>query len=83
MSSYKKTTVEKYLQHPTIHDFMALLVLYNLIVPEPTKSKGMEEIQTLFSERIPRHSEYYTKQQGLISTYKFVYEIICEIIKKS
>lgn len=51
-------------------------LLYNKIVPDPTKSKGMDELELFFAERIPRHSDYYKKQQGLVATYNFVYEII-------
>ena len=76
LSSNRKDAVVKYLSHPTIHDFIALLVLYNKIVPDPTKSKGMDELELFFAERIPRHSDYYKKQQGLVATYNFVYEII-------
>lgn len=80
--SLNRNAADKFLKHPTVHDFIALLFLYNKIVPEPTRTKGMDELELFFSERIPRHSDYYKKQQGLVSTYNFVYEIVETLAKK-
>lgn len=80
LSSSKKDTVDKWLQHPTIHDFLALLVLYNDVVPEPTRSKGMQDIIELFSVRMPRNKDYYKKEQAITASYRFVNEIVQKIL---
>ena len=67
---------KEHLQHPTIHDFLALLILYEKVVPEPTRSKGLQEVKDLFDVRMIRNKDYYQKQQGLIASYKFVKEIL-------
>lgn len=78
ISSLKKDAVEFHLQNPTVHDFIALLILYNEIVPEPTRSRSMSEVKDLFNERIPRNKDYYQKHKSLVRTYEFVKEIVDE-----
>ena len=43
------------------------------------KGKGLSEIKVLFDERMPQNKDYYRKQQGLISSYSFVKEIVDKI----
>lgn len=82
LTSIKKDLVEKRLRHPTVHDFVALLFLYNEIVPEPTRSRGMAEVLKLFTERMPRNKEYYQKEQVLLVNYKFVKSIVTKLCEK-
>ena len=77
-----KSKVESRLQHPTIHDFVTLLLLYNEIVPEPTRSKGMKEVSDLFEKRMVKHKEYYQKEQILQRSHAFVAQIVDELCKK-
>ena len=72
----KTKSVDKQLQHPSIHDFLALLYLYCAVVPNPTKQKGLEQLWELISVRIPRNKGYYEKQQGLIGCYQFVRTVV-------
>ena len=76
ISSYKADKVAQQLQNPTTHDFLALLLVYCKIVPESSRKKGLDTAKALFNERILENKEYYAKQQGLISTYRFVAEIL-------
>ena len=78
ISSLKKDAVDFHLQNPTVHDFVALLILYNEIVPEPTRSRSMNTVKELFDIRIPQNKDYYQKHKSLVRTYKFVKEIIDE-----
>lgn len=71
-----KNTVEKRLQHPTIHDFLSLLYLYCEIVPDPTRSKGLEKVKYLFGSRMQRNTSYYSKNQNITNYYTFVYKVI-------
>lgn len=76
ISSYKADKVNQQLQNPTTHDFLALLIVYSKIVPESSRTKGLEAAKALFNDRMLDHKDYYAKQQGLISTYHFVAEIL-------
>lgn len=76
ISSHKADSVNQQLQNPTTHDFLALLIVYSKIVPEASRTKGLEAVRALFNERMLEHKEYYAKQQGLINTYRFVAEIL-------
>ncbi|MBQ8358654.1 MAG: Abi family protein [Oscillospiraceae bacterium] len=82
LSSSKKDIVDKYLQHPTIHDFAALLVIYNKLVPDETRLRAMNALKELFDVRMTRNKDYYQKQQGLIASYKFVKEIVDAFVCK-
>ena len=76
ISSHKADSVSQQLQNPTTHDFLALLIAYSKIVPESSRTKGLEAVRSLFNERMLEHRDYYAKQQGLINTYRFVAEIL-------
>lgn len=76
ISSYKAEKVAQQLQNPTTHDFLALLFAYCKVVPESSRKKGLDAVKALFNERMLKHKDYYAKQQGLISTYRFVSEIL-------
>ena len=82
-SGANKKKVETRMTHPTVHDFLALLILYNEIVPEPTRSRGMKEVETLFCERMPKHKEYYEKNQVLTANYAFVKQIVDHYLSRS
>lgn len=71
-----KDTVRKKLSIPTTHDFLALLFLFNNIVPEPTKSKAFSEVNELFFERMPRNATYYTKNENITSNYYFIKKVL-------
>lgn len=79
MSSSNKKVVEKRLQHPVIHDFLALLLLYSEIVPDPTRDHGLAQVKELFSVRMVRNKDFYQKNQCIVASYKFVKEIVDKI----
>lgn len=83
INGIQSKSVEKQLQHPFIHDFLALVYLYNKIVPEPSKSKGMEDMLDFLTNRVPRNKEYYSKQQGLLSCYNFIMTVVNNICSES
>ena len=83
MTSVPSDRVKVYLQHPTIHDFLALIILYDKIVPEPARSKGLQEVKQLFDVRMSRNKHYYQKQQKLIAIYRFVREILDKLTNSS
>lgn len=68
--------VAKKLKHPTIHDFITLMYMYSIFVPNPTKEKGLSEVQNLFEKRMPRNADFYVKEQSITSSYQFVLKII-------
>ena len=82
ISSLKKDAVDFHLQNPTVHDFIALLILYNEVVPEPTRTRSMDAVKELFDVRIPHNKDYYQKHKSLVRTYKFVKEIVDEFCRE-
>lgn len=82
ISSLNKDAVDFHLQNPTVHDFIALLILYNEIVPEPARSRSMNAVQELFDVRIPRNKDYYQKHKSLVRAYKFVKEVVDEFCRE-
>lgn len=83
ISSVRAETVKSYLQHPTIHDFLALIILFDRFAPEPNRSKGLQEASELFHKRMVRNKEYYKKEQSLMASYRFVLEILDKVTKNS
>lgn len=83
ISSVRAETAKAHLQHPTIHDFLALIILYDRVVPEPTRSKGLQEVSELFHKRMVRNKEYYKKEQSLMASYRFVLKILDKVTKNS
>lgn len=67
---------DKKLAHPAIHDFIVLLYLYSRIVPSSTKMYAYSELNDLFNSRMPRHSDYYVKNDILKSSYRFTADVV-------
>jgi hypothetical protein len=71
---------EKKMKNPVIHDFIALLyvLLYVLcqICSAKTVKHTFEELEILFTERMTKHGDYFSKNQNIISSYEFVKKII-------
>ncbi|HBU13288.1 MAG TPA: Abi-like protein, partial [Clostridiales bacterium] len=65
------------LSNPVIHDFGALLYIYNDVVrAEPTQNKRVEELKYLFNTTMTRHRDYFMKNTAITSSYDFVKKII-------
>ena len=75
--SRSKESVKKKLDNPVIHDFVALLVLYHVVIKsESTKAERIRELKELFFEIMPRHKEYFVHNDAIISSYEFIVTII-------
>lgn len=74
------TNNKKKMENPLIHDFVVLLFVYNDILSNKAnqhlRDKGMNNIRTLFCDRMLRHQEYFEKNDALKSSYEFVRIII-------
>ena len=78
------------MKNPVIHDFVALLFVYNDIMKvsatKNSRNRKMEEIQHLFCDedgRIKRHKEYFDKNPYIKDAYLFISSIIKYITKKN
>lgn len=71
-----KDVIIRKLQHPAIHDFCALVLLYYDVVPEPTKSKGLSKLSKFINGRMVSNREFYAKQEPLKAYYKFISEFV-------
>lgn len=71
----------KKMENSVVHDFVVMLFVYNDILNYPANRKlrkdGMEQVEKLFYEVMPRHKEYFIKNDVLVKNYEF----ICIILK--
>ncbi len=68
---------EKWMSNPVLHDFIVLVFVYlRLIKSSGIKKKGMEQLLWLFNERMPKHKEYFTKNNSITESYRFTAKII-------
>lgn len=68
---------DKKMTNPVIHDFVALLYVFDKIVTSPkTKEKTYQELAELFNSRLTKHKDYYTNNAILASSYIFVKKIV-------
>ena len=65
----------KYLSSQPIFEFCSLLFVYDSVVSENIKKHRYTELSSLISERMLKHSDYYSNQQLLSSAYDFIRKI--------
>lgn len=80
----------KKMGNPVIHDFVALLLVYNDLLDTDSnkvaRDKKMEQIYNFFCSdngRCKRNKEYFKKNQAICETHRFVECIIKYIIKEN
>jgi abortive infection bacteriophage resistance protein len=71
-----KDVRKKYLSVRPIFEFINLLIVYDKVVSSTIKSHRYEELKKLVAERIPKHAEYYQKQQLLKASYDFIKKVV-------
>lgn len=65
------------LANPVIHDFVALLYLFDKVCTSPsTKAYTYENLYRLFSDRMCRHAVYFSENAAIVSSYEFVRKIV-------
>lgn len=76
----------KKMQNPIIHDFVALLFVYNDLLKvsanKKMRDKKMSELKEFFCDekgRILRNKEYFKKNQTIVEAYRFISTIIIYI----
>lgn len=70
-------TREKWMSNPVIHDFIILVFVYvKLIKSSGIKQKGIQNLLWLFNERMPKHKEYFEKNNTINESYKFTSKIV-------
>lgn len=74
------TSYKTKMQNPVIHDFLVLLFVYfdilNTSANRSMRDKGIDDLDRLFFEIMPRHKEYFEKNNVLIENYKFICQVI-------
>ena len=80
----------KYMSYPVFHDFVALLFLYNDLIKAAAnrnmRDRTMNELIHFFCEedgRVLLHRDYFTKNQVITESYKFVSDVIQYIHKQN
>lgn len=76
--SLKKSKSRKTkLSNPVIHDFVALLYLFDKIcTSNKTKYYTYERLYNFFHDRLTYHADYFKENACIISTYEFVVKIV-------
>lgn len=70
------------LSNPVIHDFVALLYLFDKVcTSSSTKKHTYESLYILFSERFCKHREYFAQNAAIVSSYEFVKKIVYFLYK--
>lgn len=65
------------LANPVIHDFVALLYLFDKVCTSPsTKAYTYNSLYHLFSDRFLRHADYFTSNASIVSSFEFVRKIV-------
>lgn len=73
----KSKSRTKKMENPVIHDFVALLYLFDEVVTsEKTKTTTYKKLKTLFHERIPKRKDYFYANEQLVSCYAFIVKVI-------
>lgn len=69
----KTLTMQKMLSNPVIHDFAALLCLYNkAITSDAVKQHRYAELDELINKRFVRHEDYFKNNTYIKETYNFI-----------
>lgn len=69
------------LNNPIIHDFIALLLVYNDVVPDSeTKHMRVQAVNELFKNRMLRNKEYFKGNDAITTSYSFVTKIIDNLL---
>lgn len=73
----QKQTRLSCMKKPTVCDFVTLIyVIDKAIEPGGVRNHIIEELQYLFTERIPRHGDYFVKNNTLTMIYGFIKQIV-------
>ena len=74
------TSYKTKMQNPVIHDFVVLLFVYfdilNTGANRSMRDQGVEDLDELFFRVMPRHKEYFVKNNVLIDNYNFICQVI-------
>ena len=74
------TSYKTKMQNPVIHDFVVLLFVYfdilNTGANRSMRDQGIEDLDELFFRVMPRHKEYFIKNNVLIDNYNFICQVI-------
>lgn len=82
ISNIKSDARKKYLSSQPIFEFCSLLLVYDSVVSENVKGHRYKELSSLINKRMKKHSEYYSNQQLLSSTYDFIRKIVKFLINR-
>ena len=73
----KRDSRREKMKNPVIHDFVALLYLYDDIIPlDKYKKKRFKELANLFNSRMVEHKDYFEKNDIIKSSYSFAKKIV-------
>lgn len=79
--SIGERTIKTKLSNPIIHDFIALLLVYNDVVPDSdTRQMRTQAVNELFKNRMIRNKEYFKGNDAITTSYDFITKIIDNLL---
>lgn len=67
---------KKRMKNRTIHDFVVLMYVFNLLASKSARKNQFMSLQDLFKGRIIKNKNYFSSNQLLISNYNYLSKII-------
>lgn len=64
------------LSRRVVYETVCLIYIYKNLVPNGLRSHRITELKELFTGRMKRHSKYFSSQQTIQATYKFIKKIL-------
>ena len=77
-----KSQMQKKLTCRPVLEFVTILYVYDRIVSEKVKEKGVEKLYSLISNRMLRNKNYFTNNELIKSTYEFSKKILLFFYEK-
>lgn len=73
----------KWMSNPVIHDFVCLVYVYvRLVKSKGIKTRGIEDLNNLFSDRMLKHKDYFEKNDTIVESYRFVSRVVSYFCNK-
>lgn len=80
----KSKSKQTKLSNPVIHDFIALLFLFDKVcTSKETKRKTYQTLRILFHQKFVRNKAFFEKNEVIVSSYEFVVKVVDFLYNKA
>ncbi len=71
------------LSNPVLHDFAALLCVYENLIDDDRKKRTFGRLKILFGERFFKNKDFFKYNDAIISSFEFLKKIVDHLYKKT